>query len=399
MKHKFKQKNQWEWIKQGSVLRKSGKLLAALTRKRAKSKCGRGNLLSSNQTVYFWIAKLVLDSFRIHFRGWCKRNHFGRVCLKDRKWLRLNDLEKMGCELLLAAYTGRRAKWKYKRCVLETFISLDTVAGVKFLTERMEKGNQLGGEKKEKRDELLELNRIVRLCGMLLLVANTRKRSKSTLRHVGYKKLTSSGMSIMVEGKHHNIRYKYRNKHKARYKRRFYWVQGVFPVYVLELKWCKRSRYKTPHSRTEMELQADGAEKSFWKLLATEMKKEIREMLSILTKVMIKWREQKAKHKTCKYKQKGDKQSTRIKLNALAILLATDHGTRGRISMILMFVNMMTVNSEIKKGEGINVKIREILHRVTETVTSSGCQKRGCVTPNMNNEDTIKDIKRRRVQD
>ncbi|CAN6998751.1 unnamed protein product [Brassica oleracea var. botrytis] len=81
MKHKFKQKNQWEWIKQGSVLRKSGKLLAALTRKRAKSKCGRGNLLSSNQT-----------------------------------------------------------------------------------------------------------------------------------------------------GKHHNIRYKYRNKHKARYKRRLYWVQGVFPV-------------------------------------------------------------------------------------------------------------------------------------------------------------------------
>lgn len=34
--------------------------------------------------------------------------------MKNRKWLKLNDLEKMGSERLLATYTRRRVEWKYK---------------------------------------------------------------------------------------------------------------------------------------------------------------------------------------------------------------------------------------------------------------------------------------------
>lgn len=53
--------------------------------------------------------------------------------MKDRKWLKLNDLEKLGFELLLAAYPRGRTKWKYKRCRGKKFLSQETVLEVKFL--------------------------------------------------------------------------------------------------------------------------------------------------------------------------------------------------------------------------------------------------------------------------
>lgn len=136
MKHKFKQKHQWDWIKQGSEFMKSRKLLAAIMSKRVKSKfVTRGKLLSGNQIPFFWIIKLVLDSFRMNFRGWCKKDHFGRICLKSEKVPKMNGLDKMGFDLLMAAYPRGRAKWKYKRCRGRKFLSLETALEVKFLRE------------------------------------------------------------------------------------------------------------------------------------------------------------------------------------------------------------------------------------------------------------------------
>ncbi|KAF8112257.1 hypothetical protein N665_0065s0042 [Sinapis alba] len=50
----------------------------------------------------------------------------------------------------------------------------------------------------------------------------------------------------------------------------------------------------------------------------------------------------------------------------------------------------MKVSSAIQKGDGISFKVRELLNKVTETITSSGCGMRGSMTLNMNTEDTIK---------
>ena len=128
-KFKHKQRKQRKNIEEMFLVYWSGKVIqlnglvklegelrpAAIMRKGAKLKCvAREKLLSGNQTLFFRNIKLVWGSFRMNFRGWCKINHCGRVRLKNRKWLKLNDLEKMESERLLATYIRRRVEWKYK---------------------------------------------------------------------------------------------------------------------------------------------------------------------------------------------------------------------------------------------------------------------------------------------